>query len=56
MPVVINEFEIMADEAPAPQPAAAHEPAADDAPPLEPPQMLCLLQQLEARALRTWAH
>lgn len=55
MPVVINEFEVVAGDGPAPQPAAAPEPAAGE-PVSEPSQVLGLLQQLEAHALRTWAH
>lgn len=57
MPVVIDDFEVLPDE---PRPAEAEpgvaERRSDAAEKVEPEQMLALLQRLEARALRTWAH
>jgi hypothetical protein len=55
MPVVINEFEVVAE----PPPAAPAQPAAEAPPPrpsLAAQEVERLLRHEEERALRVWAH
>jgi hypothetical protein len=57
MPVVISEFEVMAESAPEPRKGAseaAPEPA--QAKPLDPCALATAVRVLELRALRNWAH
>jgi hypothetical protein len=57
MPVVINEFEVVAD-APPSQRRNGSEPTAEPAahPVIEPHAIAPALRAIEARALRVWAH
>ena len=57
MPVIINEFEVVAEAPPAPA-RSSNEPAAEPAPapPLEPDAVARAWRALEQQALRVWAH
>jgi hypothetical protein len=57
MGVVINEFEVVAESAPAPRRAsgeAAEAPPAEK--PMDPAEVKTVLRTIEAQALRVWAH
>jgi hypothetical protein len=57
MPVVINEFEVMADARPAPPRGGGEAPAeTPPAPSLEPCAVAAALRTLDVQALRVWAH
>lgn len=58
MSVVIQDFEVLADAAPAPNtpPAAGNPPASGPAQALQPAELSLLLRTLEAAELRAWAH
>jgi hypothetical protein len=57
MPVVVNEFEVVAD-APATRSAEESGDAADSGPAAEmdPGELALLLRAMEVSALRAWAH
>jgi hypothetical protein len=57
MPVVINEFEVVAEPAPAPRPKGGEtEEGSATTPALEPSAVSTALRALEVQALRVWAH
>jgi hypothetical protein len=57
MPVVINEFEVVAETAPAPRRGGAEASAeAPPAPEVEPCAVASAMRTLEVQALRAWAH
>lgn len=58
MPVVINEFEVVAESTPAPRRSGAEAPPAgsEDSKPLEPCAVAAALRTLEVQALRVWTH
>lgn len=57
MPVVVNDFEVVAEPQPAPRPPAEQAPAEPGMkPPLEPCAVAMAMRTLEVQALRVWAH
>ncbi len=59
MPIVINEFEVVADTPPAPRGsggAASGDAATPPVPVIEPCAVAAAMRTLEVQALRVWAH
>jgi hypothetical protein len=57
MPVVISEFEVIAEPQPEPRQAPSEAaPAPAQAKPLDPCALATAARVLETRALRNWAH
>jgi hypothetical protein len=57
MPVVINEFEVVAETAPASRRSGGEAPAeAPPSPEIEPCAVASAMRTLEVQALRAWAH
>jgi hypothetical protein len=57
MPVVINEFEVVAEPPPTERRSGGEAAAGPHPPaPIAPPQLAAALHSLKVQALRIWAH